>query len=269
VSSLHGLLLFMLVLASVVPRLLTSAAINVTSEARIRSFIGSLLVVVVASTYARVTFAETHVDPRTHVWATDIVGAELVCRATGQSSVGELPKPDAIVRSEGIGYDCDYPEPEARPAGSNTRTIKIVVRCTGSTIDCKNRIPAAKRGSTSLESATCKYDTRDEIVILRSVESCSGPAAEGLGAAEKTLPEFLYHYTSEEVAPLIENSALGQPGQVLYLTPNGGLSPVQAGIELALPQTSTAGALFRVPTSVLDTSQIIRIGPVTVRAPAG
>jgi hypothetical protein len=75
--------------------------------------------------------------------------------------------------------------------------------------------------------------------------------------------DYVYHYTSRQTATLIESSALGQAGRTLYLTPNGGLSPLQAGIELALPQTNTAGALFRVPTSALNSGQILRVGPVT------
>jgi hypothetical protein len=88
-------------------------------------------------------------------------------------------------------------------------------------------------------------------------------AARGAGAVEGQLPKYLYHYTSTETAALIESSALGQAGRTLYLTPSGGLSPIQAGIELALPQANTAGALFRVPTSALEAGQILRVGPVT------
>lgn len=88
-------------------------------------------------------------------------------------------------------------------------------------------------------------------------------AARGAAAVESQLPKYLYHYTSKETAALIESSTLGQAGRTLYLTPNGGLSPLQAGIELALPQTNTAGALFRVPSSALEAGQILRVGPVT------
>lgn len=51
--------------------------------------------------------------------------------------------------------------------------------------------------------------------------------------------------------------------RTLYLTPNGAMSPVQAGIELALPQTNTAGALFRVETSALNPENISMIRRVT------
>jgi len=41
------------------------------------------------------------------------------------------------------------------------------------------------------------------------------------------------------------------------------LQPLQAGIELGLPQTNTATALFQVQTSALDAAEILRVGPVT------
>ena len=77
------------------------------------------------------------------------------------------------------------------------------------------------------------------------------------------LPPYLYHYTTEEFADLIENSQLGRPGGWLYLTPNGDLEPLQAGIELALPQGNTAAVVFQVPTAALDPALIVRIGTVT------
>ncbi len=52
-------------------------------------------------------------------------------------------------------------------------------------------------------------------------------------------------------------------GHNALLTPNGTLQPLQAGIELALPQTNTASAVFRVPSSALVPVNILRIGPVT------
>ncbi len=88
-------------------------------------------------------------------------------------------------------------------------------------------------------------------------------AAEGGGGAASTLPQYLYHYTSEETAALVEGSQLGLEGRTLYLTPKGTLQPLQAGIELALPQTNTASAVFRVPSSALVPVNILRIGPVT------
>lgn len=78
------------------------------------------------------------------------------------------------------------------------------------------------------------------------------------GAAEK-----VYHYTDEATAELIERSQLGLPGRTTYLTPNGNLSPTQAGVELALPQRNTAEAVFEVSTKALDPSKVSRTGRVT------
>jgi hypothetical protein len=86
----------------------------------------------------------------------------------------------------------------------------------------------------------------------------------GAGAAGAQRADYLYHYASERTAELIEGSEfLGRAGSTLYLTPNGALSPMQAGIQLALPQANTAAALFRVPMSALNPDLILRVGAVT------
>jgi hypothetical protein len=122
----------------------------------------------------------------------------------------------------------------------------------------------AEHNSNGLLSAATHGKHQGNRVALSELASGSLLAAEGAGALESQLPEYLYHYTSEGTAQVIEESQfLGREGSTLYLTPNGGLSPTQAGIELALPQTNTAGALFRVPTSALNAGQISRIGSVT------
>ncbi|MGB0952206.1 MAG: RHS repeat-associated core domain-containing protein [Planctomycetota bacterium] len=72
-----------------------------------------------------------------------------------------------------------------------------------------------------------------------------------------------YHYTDEATAVKIENSQLGIPDTTLFLTPNGGLSPLQAQIELALPSDNTATALFEVAGDMLDSTKIIGGGRVT------
>ncbi len=77
-----------------------------------------------------------------------------------------------------------------------------------------------------------------------------------------TLPRKFYHYTTEAKAGLIQDTQLGQLDGTLYLTPAGGLSPTQAGIELALPQTNTAEAVFEVSIEALDPSKISRFGLV-------
>jgi hypothetical protein len=70
-------------------------------------------------------------------------------------------------------------------------------------------------------------------------------------------PGKVFSYTDAETAQLIEQSQLGLPGRTTFLTPNGNLSPLQAQIELALPQKNTASALFEVTTEGLDPSKII------------
>jgi len=47
------------------------------------------------------------------------------------------------------------------------------------------------------------------------------------------------------------------------LTPEGNLSPIQAQIELALPQKNTAKALFEVNAKALDPSKISNARRVT------
>lgn len=74
----------------------------------------------------------------------------------------------------------------------------------------------------------------------------------------KETDEKLYHYTDEATAELIERSQLGLPGRTTYLTPDGNLSPTQAGIDLALPHRNTAEAVFEVSTKALDPSKVSR-----------
>ena len=93
-------------------------------------------------------------------------------------------------------------------------------------------------------------------------ESLHAARAGGEAAAE--LPKYVYHYTTEATANLIQaGEHLGLQGRTLYLTPNGSLSPTQAGIELALPQTNTAEALFRVESAALQSENISMIRQVT------
>ena len=56
---------------------------------------------------------------------------------------------------------------------------------------------------------------------------------------------------------MIEKTQLGLPGRITYLTPQGGLSPIQAQIELALPQKNTATSLFQISTDGLDSSKVL------------
>jgi hypothetical protein len=92
-------------------------------------------------------------------------------------------------------------------------------------------------------------------------------AIPGAGEAElaeeaaSLLPDYLYYYTDEATAALIEGSQLGKPGGIVYLTGEGGLSPLQAQLELALPQRNTATAAFRISTKGLDPANVILAAP--------
>lgn len=77
------------------------------------------------------------------------------------------------------------------------------------------------------------------------------------------IPSTLYHYTDDATAALIEGSQLGLPGTSTYLTNKGGLSAVQAQIELALPTRNTGTAVFAVDARVLDSVNLVRTGRVT------
>ncbi len=73
----------------------------------------------------------------------------------------------------------------------------------------------------------------------------------------------LFHYTSAETATLIERSGqIGLPGRAVYLTDVGNLKPLQAQIELALPATNSANAIFQVNTRLFNFSTV-RVGRVT------
>jgi hypothetical protein len=93
-------------------------------------------------------------------------------------------------------------------------------------------------------------------------------AGAGAGAADDALRAVasegkLFVYTDDATAAIIQRTQLGLPGRPLYLTPNGNLAPLQAGIELALPARNTATALFQVQITAIESSSVIRIGRVT------
>lgn len=74
----------------------------------------------------------------------------------------------------------------------------------------------------------------------------------------------LYHYTNDETADKIMNSQLGiSPESEVYLTPKGDLTPLQAQIELALPNTNTATTVIEVSSEAINPENIVRSGNVT------
>lgn len=109
---------------------------------------------------------------------------------------------------------------------------------------------------------------------IKAVSSLVGGLFGGLGgslnftfgAASRQaarLPPVLFHYTDEASAGLIQGSQLGRPGGQLFLTNNGGLTPLQAQLELSLPAQNSARALFAVDSQALNTSNLLRSGRVT------
>ncbi|MCC6641242.1 MAG: hypothetical protein IT386_08795 [Deltaproteobacteria bacterium] len=82
---------------------------------------------------------------------------------------------------------------------------------------------------------------------LASLWDDSSFAARGAAA-----PERLFHYTTTDAAGAIAKEGLtpGQSGRV-FLTPQGGLSPLQAHIDLALPPNRAANALLEVDVGAM------------------
>ena len=70
---------------------------------------------------------------------------------------------------------------------------------------------------------------------------------------------YLYQYVGEGA----QWARMQKRGlSTLYLTPAGDLSPLQAGIELALPTYNTAGRVIRIPVSVIPPDLVVRQGRV-------
>lgn len=61
----------------------------------------------------------------------------------------------------------------------------------------------------------------------------------------------------------MRSGELGRPGHITYLTTEGGLTPLQAQLELALPQKNTGSALLRVSTEGLDPAKFMMQRRVT------
>jgi hypothetical protein len=81
----------------------------------------------------------------------------------------------------------------------------------------------------------------------------------------ESLPEKLFYYTDSETAHLIYASGrIGKDAtSIVYLTPKGGLSPLQAQLKLALPSRNTAEVVISVPKSLLAPEKVLLIRRVT------
>ncbi len=105
--------------------------------------------------------------------------------------------------------------------------------------------------------------SKGSTIFGRGVRVVRGPcqvrrvSRNSVGPGHVAVPKKMFHFTDDATAELIEKSQLGLRGRTIFLTPNGHLSPLQAQIELALPQKNTVTALFEVTTKGLDTSKII------------
>jgi RHS repeat-associated protein len=106
-------------------------------------------------------------------------------------------------------------------------------------------------------------DPSDLEATLEETEPEFSSLADYIASKIEALPDYLYHYTTDDAAQSIDESAfLGKEGGTLYLTPSSDLSPIQAGTELSLPQANTAEAVFQIPTSALDPDLISKIGNI-------
>ena len=75
--------------------------------------------------------------------------------------------------------------------------------------------------------------------------------------------EPLYHYTTQQNADMIMSSQLGQTNESWnYLTPDGTKTPIQAQIDLALPQGNTAESLIMIKPNSIYPKDIIHQGNV-------
>jgi RHS repeat-associated protein len=125
-----------------------------------------------------------------------------------------------------------------------------------------------------LQRATADTVWASEGPRINFFASLAGGVAGGFGGAlnftfgaasrqASRLPPVLFHYTDEAGAAAIQTSQLGQTNRFLFLTKEGGLTPLQAQLELSLPQSNTARALFAVDTQALRGVNFVRSGRVT------
>ena len=78
------------------------------------------------------------------------------------------------------------------------------------------------------------------------------------------LPDTLYYYASPHTAALIKGSGkIKSRSGIVYLTSRGGMPPLQAQLELALPSHNTATHIFAVPKNLLDPNRVLLIRRVT------
>ena len=77
------------------------------------------------------------------------------------------------------------------------------------------------------------------------------------------LPRYLYTYTSPGTATNIQRAGqIGRADELVYATDAGRLTPLRAQLDLALPQSNSAQAIFRIDTSLINQNPLL-VRPVT------
>jgi RHS repeat-associated protein len=179
--------------------------------------------------------------------------------ASNQDSTGATPSPSSTPAQD----------PGAEGAGSGVSADQQAAAAYTASIDQPLQDDPAGNALVGLAAGPLSSLVRAGATLAVDVLEAGANAvmdalASDVAETAPALPQYVYHYTSEATADLIQSGEhLGLEGRTLYLTPNGDLSPTQAGIELALPQTNTAGAVFRVDTSALDPANISMVRQVT------
>ena len=138
--------------------------------------------------------------------------------------------------------------------------IDIPGAVAGFAIDNLDLPPAVEDGINVIKTVA---QVATGVALVAGVVKGAKALAERFGKNAAKGGGRLFHYTDGATAELIERSQLGLPDRTTFLTPNGNLSPTQAGIELALPRGNTAKAVFDVSVDALDPSRIGGAGRVT------
>jgi hypothetical protein len=147
------------------------------------------------------------------------------------------------------------------PGGDLLRTGADFVPFVGSGLDIYEGIRDGDGWQVAMGAGFLVLD----VATLGSSSLVKGAVKTGIKAGGRSLAKggskYLYHYTSEAAAQNISKTGLrtGKDG-FLYLTNKGGLSPLQAQIELALPANrALTTSILRIDSSGLSPSIIRRV----------
>ena len=130
---------------------------------------------------------------------------------------------------------------------------------------------AAAPQPASAKIAAAVSDTHPENALVWQYD-----ASDSLDAARGGVPAKLYHYTGEgNVGGILEKGLVPGGSGKVFTTPNGGLTPLQAQIELGLsPNRGLPGALLEIDAAAMQRAGITpSLGPLRVQptrnAPGG